>query len=103
MVVPGDAAKGMSRRTPLELRRTPLELVECEGWGLAVMGATAMGATALGLVGGGVSTRRGVTAIERDGRGLAEMAETTMGRVGGGASARWGATAIVGLRSLVRQ
>ena len=48
VVVPGDAAKGMSRRTPLELRWTPLELVECEGWGLAAMGATAMGATALG-------------------------------------------------------
>ena len=55
MVVPGDAAKGMSMRTPLELRRTPLELVECEGWGLAAVGATAMGATALGRVGGGVS------------------------------------------------
>jgi hypothetical protein len=29
--MPGDAAKEMSRRTPLELMRTPLELVECEG------------------------------------------------------------------------
>ncbi len=87
MVVPGDAAKGMSRRTPLEPRRTPLQLVECEGWGLAAMGATAMGEMALGRVGGGVSARWGVTAIERDGRGLAAMAEMTIGHVGDGASA----------------
>ena len=33
VVVPGDAAKGISRRTPLELRRTPLELVECGRFG----------------------------------------------------------------------
>ena len=80
-----------------------MELVECEGWGLAAVGATAMGATALGRVGGGVSARCGVTAIERDGRGLAAMAETTMGRVGDGASARWGALSIVGRRSLAQR
>ena len=102
MVVPGDAAKGMSTRTPLELRRTPLELVECEGWGLAAVGAMAMGATALGCVGGGASARCGVAAIERDGRGLVAMAEMTMVRVGDGASARWGALSIVGHRSLAR-
>jgi len=45
----------MSRRTPLELRRIPLELVECEGWGLAAMGATVMAAMALGRVGDGAS------------------------------------------------
>ncbi len=61
--------------------------MEHDGWGLAAMGATAMCAMALGCVGGGVSARWGVTAIERDGRGLAAMAEMTMGRVGDGASA----------------
>ena len=75
-----------------------MELVECEGWGLAVMGATA-----LGRVGGGVSARWGVTAIECNVWGLATMAETAMGRVGDGASTQWGATAIVGRRSLARQ
>ena len=86
----------------MELRWTPLELVECEGRGLAAVGAMAMGATALGCVGGGASARCGVTAIERDGRGLVAMAEMTMGRVGDGASARWGASSIVGRRSLAR-
>ncbi len=56
--------------------------MDCDGWGLAAMGATAMG-----RVGGGVSARGGVTAIERKGRGLAAMAETAMGCVGDGASA----------------
>ena len=67
--------------------------MERDGWGLAAMGPMAMGAKALGRVGGGVSARWGVTAIERDGRGLAAMAETAMGRVGDGASARWGVKA----------
>jgi hypothetical protein len=53
-----------------------------------------MGATAMGCVGGGVSVRWGVMAIERDGWGLAAMAATAMGRVGDGASARWAVTAI---------
>jgi hypothetical protein len=69
--------------------------MERDGWDLAAMGATVMGAMALGHVGGGVSARWGMTAIERNGRGLTAMAETNMGRVGNGASAWWSATAIV--------
>ena len=47
--------------------------MECDGWGLAAMGATAMG-----CVGSGVSAQWGVTAIEHNGWGLAAMAEMVL-------------------------